>query len=188
VHFEGTTEPSAIKRVETAITNWKADGLILDVTEQHIAEVIGKRGIPAIDTACKFETGLPVFSFDRRAAGRLAAQHFLERGHKNFGFWGGNVLGDRLQCEGFAGETARNGCRCACAGSGWTDWIRAQGRMEAWLKALPKPAAVMAATTIRPASRGPASACTWRCLTTWRWSARIMTNWSAGYAPRPYPA
>jgi LacI family transcriptional regulator len=80
----------------------------------------------------------------------MVAEHFLERGYRNFGVYG-------LQTERFFVERVRNfvtalkrsGCFCEQLAENDsekpTDWERAQARLAEWLRRLPKPAGVFAA-------------------------------------------
>ena len=92
---------------------------------------------------------LPKSCADSHGAGRLAAEHFLERGFRNFGFCGyeGRLWSDRRQ-EGFCERLQEAGFSChifeSFPSKRNVSWNAEMPRVAAWLKSLPKPAAILA--------------------------------------------
>ena len=58
-------------------------------TTQKFARAVLKLRKPMIDTACVLAgLGIPLVDVDHVAVGRLAAEHFLTRGYRHFGYFG----------------------------------------------------------------------------------------------------
>jgi LacI family transcriptional regulator len=89
---------------------------------------------------------------DDVAVGRIAAEYFAERGFKRFGFVGFPEVYSRLRQKGFEMVVAKSGGTIASLiqGHGWaeTDDQRL-AEMRRWLRAIPKPLALMVATDVR---------------------------------------
>jgi LacI family transcriptional regulator len=94
-------------------------------------------------------------SCDSFEIGRVAADYFLERRYSNFAFIGeiNNIHWSRDRSAAFAARVAEYGYDChiypLLTSKERNDFGIEQKRMLAWLKALPKPVAVMAAWDIR---------------------------------------
>jgi LacI family transcriptional regulator len=88
---------------------------------------------------------------DSEAIGRLAAEHFLERGFKHFGFCGmAGVLWSERRARSFAQAVAHRGhdCKIFAAPTRWellNPWGKMAKQVARWIHALPRPAAVLAA-------------------------------------------
>ncbi len=91
---------------------------------------------------------------DSRGAGRIAAEHLLDRGFASFGFCGyqGRIWSDRRQ-EGFCKRVEESRFSSQVyqpALRGRTlPWHREQPLVTAWLQSLPKPVGVMTCNDIR---------------------------------------
>lgn len=81
-HGRGDTPPTWLSR-------WDGDGVIARIENRAIAQALAGLKMPIIDvSAARLLPKLPWFETDDEAIARLAAQHFLERGFKNFAFCG----------------------------------------------------------------------------------------------------
>ena len=124
------------------------DGLIVHVFNLAIISQIASMGVPAIVRGYKKPVpNVPNFISDNEAIGKMAAEHFLGLGLKNFGFYG---------YSGFTWSKKR--------GEYFSEWIKqsgfvaqlyslprprspktlqkTMGSLSNWLKQLPKPAGV----------------------------------------------
>jgi LacI family transcriptional regulator len=93
---------------------------------------------------------LPLVANDEEGAGRLAAEHLLERRFTNFVYSGytDQVWSER-RCRGFRETLAQAGHTCEVHYYPRTfttanTWEKAQQELTAWLRGLPKPLGVMA--------------------------------------------
>ena len=82
---DGPPESSVVE----AFRRWKPHGIIAQLLTPEIARAAVALGKPLIDTAYVLPNlEVPVVDVDHEAVGRLAAEHFLERGYRHFGFVG----------------------------------------------------------------------------------------------------
>lgn len=140
----------------------RADGILARIGDRRMAQAILACGVPAVDLrGVVAGFSIPFVGVDNVAVARLAADHLLQRGYKQFGFCG-VARGihphiDQL-CESFAKliEGAGLSCHVFAARPGprrgeawerqqnrteqWTD----QHRLARWLRAVPKPVAILA--------------------------------------------
>ncbi|HYP17151.1 MAG TPA: DNA-binding transcriptional regulator [Opitutus sp.] len=86
VHF---AELGATDQPPPWLHSWDGHGVIVRGENRLIAEVVSKTGVPVIDmTPSRLLPHAPWVKSDDIAIARLAAQHFLERGFRDFAFCG----------------------------------------------------------------------------------------------------
>jgi LacI family transcriptional regulator len=141
---------------------WKWDGIIARVSTPAMAEVIRRTGVPVVDLS----GNLPEFRFprirsDEEAVGRLAAEHLLERGFKNFAFCGFNGTDwSDLRRANFERRVSEAGFGCKAfeyavptqsfSASDYEEHGERHERdLMAWLQTLPKPCGLMACNDAR---------------------------------------
>lgn len=136
---------------------WQGDGIIARMGTLAAARRIRAAGVPAVNISAIELPGVdfPRVATDLRAAGRLAAEHLLDRGFVQFAYYG---LAHRPYVdhhyEGFA-ETVSSVCNdCPFYGTTFdsgagarTAWTTRQRGLSRWLKTLAKPVAIVAWTT-----------------------------------------
>lgn len=141
---------------------WKWDGIIARVSTPEMARVLAETGVPVVDLSGSLP-GLPFpqIRSDEWLVGRLAAEHLLERGFRNFAFCGFNGTDwSDMRRASFASRVAEAGFPCEAfensdpLRSGKTDGYEDHGeRLErdlmAWLQELPKPCGIMACNDVR---------------------------------------
>jgi LacI family transcriptional regulator len=142
---------------------WGGSGIIGVIQNRAYAEAVLAAGVPAVLLDPVDEPLLPrgllarhsVLASDQRAIGELAAEHFLERGFTHFAFVGEiqGINWSRERGTAFAARVARAGFACRRYGPLTArekrDWVAERRRLSAWLRELPKPAAVFAAMDAR---------------------------------------
>jgi LacI family transcriptional regulator len=130
------------------LASWDGQGIIVRGENRRMAEAVAKLSLPAVDmTPSRLLPQAPWVKSDDAAVARLAAQHFFERGFRNFAFCGNprfNVSNRRR--EYFQIYVRDHGHSCHVFKSADETLnddleIDAIGR---WLKELPKPVAVFA--------------------------------------------
>ena len=94
-------------------------------------------------------TGVPRVMVDQEAVGRLAAEHFLERGFRRLAYFGEEGMWYSQQRQhGFIERIAQAGGQCsvleAPTFSPSHPWYRWQGLLVRWLKTLKPPVGLMA--------------------------------------------
>lgn len=150
IHFEATTDVHAIRRVEHAVRDWRANGFIGYVNGRALARVLHAAGIPAIDLGGEQQPGLTTVAMDDDTTGRLVAGHFLERGFRNMAYFGyAEYSHSRVRQDGFTAaveEAGGSSCQSFLLRPihTATGWITDQAALRPWLSRLPKPVGIMA--------------------------------------------
>lgn len=132
---------------------WKGDGIISHVGYwKELANFVRSARCPRVElTMVRKDLGLPYVDGDHRAIGRLAAQHFMERGYRRFAWF--PFTNDPLNDErraGFLETIAKEGFGLVdlpplheLREFTWREnWAKNQERIARALEALPKPVAV----------------------------------------------
>ena len=144
-----------IEGVLTWAKEWKADAIIGMFEHTDDIRMIKEAGIAVIaqDFRKKFNN-IPNITADYIGTGRMAARYFLERGFRNFGFFGhNNVCWSDERCEGFRKEISEAGPETSFSEYSMQDinyhWFYQTEELSKWLKALPKPVGIMACDDIQ---------------------------------------
>ena len=143
-------------------SRWKWDGIIARVSTPEMAEVLRRTGVPVVDLSGSLpDAGFPRIRSDENAVGRMAAEHLLERGFKNFAFCGFNGTDwSDLRRASFEQRVSEAGFVCqAFEGSAPLQSLssldyeehgeRHERDLMAWLQSLPKPCGLMACNDAR---------------------------------------
>ncbi len=132
-------------------------GIICRHTTPEIARVCAEHRIPLVDlTDSALFPSVPKIRPDNTAIGHIGAEHFLEKGYRNFAFSGfGNEEWSRLRCAGFM-EAVRLGggqghvLNVDYPGRLTPEWDAAQiAVLTEWLRGLPRPVGLMACNDMR---------------------------------------
>lgn len=134
-------EPRGPDEIPEVPKRWKSNGVIARVATVEFANQLKALGVPVINVS---SIKLPDVNFPRvttssEAVCRMAVDHFIVRGFRNFGYIGNlNQEYVQGQFEAFAQTLARLGHSCnACSHSGSREDILH------WLRELPKPVGVL---------------------------------------------
>jgi LacI family transcriptional regulator len=148
-HRRGEPAPQWLKR-------WRGDGIIARIESAAIADAVVAARVPAIDvSAARHVPDLLYVETDDAAIARLAAGHLLERGFRHFGYCGDPRFNwSNWREEHFRRQVTQAGFDCHAYRPsrnrrGTAPWDRERADLRAWLRALPKPAGVMACYDIR---------------------------------------
>jgi LacI family transcriptional regulator len=130
------------------------DGIIAYLHSEEIAAAVGRVGCPVVNhSGVLGNTGLPRVTCDSYVAGRMAADHFLERGFNEFAFVGDDKRAfDAERASGFADRVGESGHSCVRYPLRMTVLPTSRERsaktdreLTKWLHGLPRPTAVFAA-------------------------------------------
>lgn len=130
------------------ISRHTTPGLVKACAELHLPLVDCNDTVPF--------AGVPKLRPDNVAMGHMGAEHFLERGHRSFGFCG--FKNDGWACErrdGFVDALRLAGHECEIfdvdyPGDLTPFWdVKQTAALAAWLKRLPRPTAIMACNDLR---------------------------------------
>lgn len=141
------------------LAGWQGDGIISRIASPEIREIVKKRRIPVVDLNEQLAgLGVPQISNDHAAVGRMAAEHLLERGFRQFAFLGhaGYPWSDRREAA-FHRAVKTAGFSCRVYSGKASDmralregaWEMEVDRIAAWADALPKPVGMMACNDFR---------------------------------------
>ena len=129
---------------------WDVNAVIGQFEPTDDIGLFAENGIVAIaqDYKKKFTT-IPNITADYIGTGRMAARFFLERGFRNFGFFGMNdVCWSDERCEGFRREVDAAGFGDSFYSYRMQEidmvWYYQRNRLREWLRMIPKPIAIMA--------------------------------------------
>jgi LacI family transcriptional regulator len=144
------------------LRDWRGDGIIARVENQKLARAIRARKVPAVDLRGRLSgIGMPAILTDDEAGARMAADHLVERGFRQFaycGFVGTHYSDERSHC--FRAALDKAGFPCSTyqpprhLRGGNTEKMEQQGLiyeedLARWLAGLPKPVGLMACNDAR---------------------------------------
>jgi LacI family transcriptional regulator len=145
------------------LKSWKGDGVIARIENEKIAKAVAELGVPAVDLRGSHRPpGGAMLDTDPRIVTRMAAEHFLDIGFRNFAYMGypGVDFSDRrlaafeeyLKSRGIHvhNYTPHSTFPPSTDVLGW----EARGELEGatiaeWLQSLPRPLAVFACNDVR---------------------------------------
>lgn len=137
------------------LRNWKGDGIIARIENAGIAKVISSLNLPTVDmSAGRLLPKLPCFEIDENGIGKMAAEHFVERGFKHFAYCGDpRFVWSKHRGDGFIkaladiGHTSVHEYKTPTGTGNEAD--EEMQAIKAWLVSLPKPVAVFCCYDIR---------------------------------------
>jgi len=130
--------------------SWQGDGVIARVASRMMADHLRESGKVIVNVSGIRISGpqFPCVTTDISAAVRLAVEHFLDRGIRNFGYVGLPRRDYSLaRQEAFREACAAVSCQCLAyrpklRGAGGTAWERQRAALADWLVNLPKPVGI----------------------------------------------
>ena len=141
-------EPRNLKSHIPRLTNWNANGIIM--RDSVISNELLKLGIPTIMVVHnpKRPANIPLVVTEGYHISRLAAEHLLNRGLKNFAYCGfDDFFWSNERKEYFKNTINDAGFKVHTYGENlsakYKTWEKEQRQMAEWLKTLPKPIGIM---------------------------------------------
>ncbi len=134
------------------LKSWKGDGILARIDDQRMCDAILETGIPAVDLRGALQDiPLPFIGVDNRPVSKLAFEHLLDCGLRNFAFCGtpqGENPNQDLRRDYFKERVEQAGYECSVfLGKGRKtrsqSWETQQQHIVEWLKELPKPVGIM---------------------------------------------
>jgi LacI family transcriptional regulator len=135
------------------LAEWGPHGIIAHLDDVKVARAVLKLGKPVVDTANMLDgLGVPAVDVDPVAVGQLAAEYFLTRGHRHFGYFGsGWARYSQVRLTSFREAVEEAGFEVhACHVeyrphlSERASWKSVNVQVRRWLRRLAKPVAVLA--------------------------------------------
>ena len=133
------------------LREWRPDGIIAHLMTPEVARVITRMRKPLVDTAFMLpKLKVPLVDVDHEAVGRMAAEHFLERGYTHFGFFGSSkACYAKQRKSSFCQRLGEEGHEVLSCYAEYrpqlpmpTSWRQIDQRVRRWLRQLPKPVAI----------------------------------------------
>lgn len=142
-------EPRSLEdEVPRWLEGWQGDGIIARLQNAEIANAVVGTGLPAVDVlGVVRRPELPLAHVDNGGIARLAADHFIRRGFRHFGFSGidgVNWSDQRRDAFVAAVRDAGGTCLLHTLPDAAISWEAEQDHLAAWVQTLPHPSAVMA--------------------------------------------
>ncbi|MCX7797167.1 MAG: DNA-binding transcriptional regulator [Melioribacter sp.] len=141
-------EPIDLKSSVPHLTNWNPDGIIMRDT--LISKELLKLKRPTILAIhdSKYPQNLPVIKTDSVAIGKMAAEHFIEKGFKNFAYCGFDDYdwseGRKIYYKKFLDEAGYKIHIYTSQSKKKLYWKNEQQNLINWIKSLPKPIGIFA--------------------------------------------
>jgi len=130
------------------LSKWNGDGAIVRGENSGLDRAVGALSVPVVDlTPSRLLRRAPWVKSDDSAIAALAAQHFLERGFRNFAFCGdGRFNWSARRGERFVHFVRGAGFSCALYEPGrvFPSGDAEVDKIGSWLLRLPRPAAIFA--------------------------------------------
>lgn len=155
-HENGTwdffIEPKGYDRRLRLPEGWNVDGLIVRPDQPRLVRLVREMKMPAVSVSWlgPAHDVIPKVVTSEEGCGKMAADHFLERGFRSFGYVGSFQHRDYKEQIGRSFIQSAEKANCAASVfSGTYEVATAVGRtvprkqLTAWLHSLPRPAAVL---------------------------------------------
>ena len=128
--------------------SWRGDGIIARIENKAIAELINNCNLPTVDiSAANLVPGIPWVETDDKAISKLAVEHLIECGFKNFGFAGTNFNWSKWRGGHFRNYLTQKGFQSHFlpkVNNNGLNWVEEQKNIHLWLTRLPKPIGIFA--------------------------------------------
>jgi len=133
------------------LTRWKGDGIIARIETDNIARVVKKTKLPVVDlSAARHVPHIPWADTDDAAIAKLAVDHFISRGFRNLAYCGDPAFAwSDARCEQFrrivlSRQRSLSVHQSIARYDPQFSLDREKKRLAKWLRALPRPVAIMA--------------------------------------------
>jgi LacI family transcriptional regulator len=144
-------------RLVTPLQEWKPHGIIAHLFDQELADALRKMHVPLVNTTSTLEKlNVPLVEVNHTQIGNMAAADFLDRGFHHFGYFGSSWTGFSVRREAaFRKYVEKRGFTVSSCYVEYLprppveeSWKGVDTKVRAWLKALPKPVAIMSSNDI----------------------------------------
>jgi len=140
---------SDIKEIVTWAKEWGADGIIAQIEDKSKYSLLNDLNKPliALDSDSRFDQ-IPNVTGLYKETGKMAADYFIDKGFKEFAFYGfDDIVWSRERFEGFSQRIEKQGYKVHVYQHQKEEtpplWSYRESALTDWLKALPKPIALM---------------------------------------------
>ena len=139
------------------LREWRPHGIIAHLFDRSFAQRVAALRKPVVNTTSTLaDLKIPLVEVDHECIGQLAAEHFLQRGFRHFGYFGSAWTDFSKRRErSFREALAKEGHSVFSCHAEYlprpplrASWKTADQRIKKWLVELPKPAAVLASNDV----------------------------------------
>lgn len=138
------------------LSSWKGDGILSRITTPELSEMVQRNSVPMIElTDRNDETGSAHIRSDDAEIGRIAAEHLLDRGFKQFGYYGyENEAWSTRRQQAFVDRVNESGGACKIFNTPWIGpnvetWIQQEASVASWLGSFTGPVGIMTCNDLR---------------------------------------
>jgi LacI family transcriptional regulator len=155
-HWTFSVDPLGASAPVKSTRYWECNGIVAYTASSELCQALRDSKLPVVLCAASLAgAGLPKVRPDDLAVGQQAAEHFLQRGFRHFGYLGSSSGPVAIQRgRGFERRLAQAGFTCATHMlpseylTNVEDWEGLVVELQRWLSALPKPVGVLATNDI----------------------------------------
>jgi len=151
------TAPESLALSVLDLAGWRGDGIIAAINTPAEASCVKELKMPTVNISGTLpKTPVPRVSLDNGLVGQAAAEHLIERGFRDFAYYGlrdvayslsrGAVFKARLEANGFSSMMLLMPPTYRAKGMQWREQQR---RLVKWLSGLPTPIGLFAVTDYR---------------------------------------
>jgi len=134
-----------------SLESWTGNGIIAMLDSPHRVRLATTLNIPLVNIASTIETpDVMTVIGDNRYAGRLAAEHLIDRGFRRFAYYGlQGIWYSQQRLEGFREALARSNFTCSVLETPKAQlekkaWSHSRAELEEWLQRLTHPVGIFA--------------------------------------------
>ncbi|MFP4107389.1 MAG: substrate-binding domain-containing protein, partial [Phycisphaerae bacterium] len=148
-----TLGPGRADQFPEGMRRWEGDGMIVTVRGPSLLKPLRAKGLPTVNLTHELpDIGMPQVLSDDVRVGQLAAEHFADRGLRQFGYFGlRQAEYCRMRSESFHrhAESLSRACHILPR-LNWKheDWPRFRRVASEWITSVPKPIGVLAADDV----------------------------------------
>jgi LacI family transcriptional regulator len=153
VFRDGPPEPVTLK----PLREWRPHGVIALLFIPEVADALARMRVPVVNTTSTLDDRrFPLVEADHLLVGRMAAEYFVARRYRNFGYFGSSWTHvSRMREAGFRErlcgvEHSFSSCYAEYLPRPPHDasWLRVDTQVAHWLRKLPKPVAVLCSNDV----------------------------------------
>jgi LacI family transcriptional regulator len=151
-----TTSPETVTMSIQSLHGWRGDGIIAVLLNRADVRAVQQLGLPTVNFSGALKNpGVPRVMVNNPAVGRMAAEHLLECGFRNFAYYGlRNVNYAQGRADGLIQRLREEGHSCSVflspnvftADRPWQDEME---KLQRWLQTLQPPVGIFAASDPR---------------------------------------
>ncbi|TWT97660.1 Xylose operon regulatory protein [Botrimarina colliarenosi] len=157
LNWSYTIAPEALALSVLDLVDWPGDGILAALNTLEESEYAAAMSPPVVNISSALPvSSVPRSMVDNVAVGRIAADHLVTRGLRNFAFYGlKDIEYSKRRWVGFterlaeSGFTATKHLATATFGFRGKVWLRQNQQLTAWLKTLEMPCGVFAVSDYR---------------------------------------